>query len=235
MSSGNKGPENSIVPEQKSDDAEANTLSLLEKIQKRSISPSAISKEQRRQLVSYLMADGYSTAEIARVLEVADRTILRDKKIISKANAIEHNPKMVGEKVGQLEQTVAQVMQRLRRIAKAPGTPPAVRVEAERGVWKTQRELVETLQKLGYLPTAAQRIEADFMHRLEEPPTYEQMLVSVGHLEPLFLDVPESDKGAAREFEEVKDMLSRFSVSEKLSNISENIEKEFNNGVNNEE
>ena len=59
---------------------ERSTLALLKQIQAGGVDPQCIGLADRRQIVSYLMGDGYATAEIAQILKVSDRSIDRDKK-----------------------------------------------------------------------------------------------------------------------------------------------------------
>ncbi|MHC4159941.1 MAG: hypothetical protein ACYSSO_12775, partial [Planctomycetota bacterium] len=48
-------------------DAEERTLSLLQKIQAGTVDPKCIRPAERRLIVSYLMADGYCTADMAQI------------------------------------------------------------------------------------------------------------------------------------------------------------------------
>jgi len=59
---------------------EHRTVDLLRQIETGETDPKCIATADRRQLVAYLMGDGYSTAEIAQIFKVGDRTIERDKR-----------------------------------------------------------------------------------------------------------------------------------------------------------
>lgn len=90
----NVGPE--------SERSDTRTLALLRKIESGEVEPRCVSASDRRRLVAFLTGDGYSTAEIGQILQVADRTVERDKKAIREANAITRDPQLVGQMVGRL-------------------------------------------------------------------------------------------------------------------------------------
>lgn len=75
-----------------SDDTEGRALGLLQKIQAGRLHPKCIKPDERRLVVTYLMADGYGTAEMAQILKVSDRSIERDKKAVREANSIAADP-----------------------------------------------------------------------------------------------------------------------------------------------
>ena len=76
------------------------TVTLLQRIKSGQIDPSAIGRDDRRLLVSHLMADGYSTAEIAQIMKVCDRSIARDKRAIREDSALPQDPKLAEEMTG---------------------------------------------------------------------------------------------------------------------------------------
>jgi len=78
------------------------TLSLLQKIQGGVVDPKCIRPAERRLIVSYLMADGYCTADMAQILKVSDRSIERDKKAIRQTNALAADPELVEQMAGRL-------------------------------------------------------------------------------------------------------------------------------------
>ena len=70
------------------DPGDNGTISLLRRIESGIVDPKSLAVPDRRQLVGFLMADGYSTAEMGQILQFADRTIERDKKAVRESNAI---------------------------------------------------------------------------------------------------------------------------------------------------
>ena len=115
---------------QPSGDGECQTLNLLRRIQSSELDAKSISADDRRQLVAYLLCEGYATADMAQVLKVSDRTIERDKKAIREHDVLERDPKLVEQMVGRLVSEADLSIQRIRKTARDRGTPASVRVDA---------------------------------------------------------------------------------------------------------
>jgi len=111
--------ENPLPSDNTACDTEERTLSLLQKIQAGVMDPKCIRPAERRLIVSYLMADGYSTADMAQILKVSDRSIERDKKAIRETNALAADPALVEQMVGRLVLEAELSIQRIRKAAHA--------------------------------------------------------------------------------------------------------------------
>ncbi len=72
---------------------EERTFALMKQIQSGQLDPKCIGTTSRRQVVMTMINDGYSTAEIAEILKVSDRTIERDRKAIRESNAVTRDPR----------------------------------------------------------------------------------------------------------------------------------------------
>jgi DNA-binding NarL/FixJ family response regulator len=92
------------------------TIALLQKIKNGQFEANSIGKAERMLLVPFLMAEGKSTAEIAHILKVSDRTIERDKKALRKEIAITKNPKLVEQMAGILMYETELSIQVLRKV-----------------------------------------------------------------------------------------------------------------------
>lgn len=162
---------------------ETTTLALLRRIQSSAIDPKTIAVAERRQLVAFLMSDGYSVAEMGQILQVGDRTVERDKKAVRESNVITRDPKLVEQMVGRLVGEAELAVQRIRRAVRDKDTPKAVRVDAEHRCYQIISDLVGAMQRLGYLPTAAHKVEADLTHHVGEVPDFPTMHAEVRRLE----------------------------------------------------
>ena len=155
-----------------SERSDTRTLALLREIESGEVEPKCVSASDRRRLVAFLIGDGYSTAEIAQILQVADRTVERDKKAIREANAITRDPQLVGQMVGRLMGEAELSVQHIRKAVRDKMVSPAVKVDAEQRCYQIVSDLVQSMQRLGYLPTAAQKVEADLTHHVGEVPDF---------------------------------------------------------------
>ncbi len=115
MNSQNQDSKNNGHKTSEKDDG-LQTLALLQKIKDGQFEANSIEKAERKLLVRFLMAEGKSTAEIAHLLKVSDRTIERDKKALREEIAITKNPKLVEQMVGMLVYESELSVQRLRKV-----------------------------------------------------------------------------------------------------------------------
>lgn len=111
-----------------------------------------------------------------------DRTIERDKKALREENAITKNPKLVEQMVGMLMYESDLSVQVLRKVQRDNNASPADKIEAERTNNQNRYQLFKMMQSLGYLPTAAQKIEADLIHRAASSRTLEELKLEAEQL-----------------------------------------------------
>ena len=162
--------------------SESQSLTLLQDIKNGSVDPSSLCPADRRLLVSFLMAVGQSTAEIALSLKTSDRTVERDRKAIREENAITKDPKLVEQIVGRLISEAEVCIQRIRKFQRDNQASPAAKIDAEQRCFQILCQLSERLQSLGYLPIATQRIEADLRHSAASSLSLEQIQDEAGRL-----------------------------------------------------
>ncbi|MHC4725340.1 MAG: helix-turn-helix transcriptional regulator [Planctomycetota bacterium] len=116
------------------------TLDILKNIKAGKIKPEALSPDQRRPVVTLLMAEGQSTAEIALLLQTSDRTIERDKKAIRENNAISEDPAFTGIMAGRLVDEAQICVQRIRKFQRESNCPPAAKIEGERACFQIPKD-----------------------------------------------------------------------------------------------
>lgn len=196
------------------------TLELLKQIQADTLSPKSLAARDRRQLVAVLMCDGYSAAETAQVLQVSDRTIERDKKAIREGNALPHDPRLVEEMAGQVVSEAELAVQRIRKFSRAKDASCAVKVDAEHRCFQIRDALIVRLQSLGYLPTAAQKLEASLTHGDSEIPSFEQMDSEVARLIEI-QQAQSSDDETPQKLLEIKNQIDRASIATQIQAVSE--------------
>ncbi len=208
-------------------DAEGRTLSLLQKIQAGTVDPKCIRTAERRLIVSYLIGDGYSTADVAQILKVSDRSIERDKKALREANALSADPELVEQMVGRLVCEAELSVQRIRKAARDKEIPPAVRIDAEHRCYQIVSDMVASLQRLGYLPTATARLQADFTHTIGQIPDFAQMQAEVQRLRQITGETQRTDPQLTEQLTQIETQLVKVSLAgqiEKISNLVESRE-----------
>ena len=173
--------------------SESQTLTLLQDIKSGSVNPSSLCPADRRLLVSFLMAEGQSTAEIALLLKTSDRTIERDRKAIRDENAMAKDPKLAEKMAGMLYVEAGRCIQRIRKFQRDNDASPAAKMDGEHRCFQIASQLSERLQSLGFLPTATQKIEADLRHLAASSLSLEEIQDEVGRLKQIQETLPNNE------------------------------------------
>jgi len=194
------------------------TVALLQQFQSGQITAKAISLDDRRLLVTLLMSDGYSTAEIAQVLKVSDRSVERDKQAIRQGNALPKDPKLLEQMAGRLTSEAELAVQRIRRASREKAIPPAVKVDAEHRCFQIVSELVQRMQGLGYLPIATCRVEADLTHHNAEVPDLESLGAELTRLRAL------GDGSLPPEFTELEAQYERARLAVRIADVVDQVQ-----------
>ena len=145
-------------------DGGPSVLDLIRGIRSGDVAPGGLDKDSRRACVEHLTVEGYSAVEIAEILRVTDRTVRRDREAIRAAHAVQQDPRLVEEMVGRLVQQANVSVEHVSRAVRGKDVKPTDRIEAELACWRIVKELVESLQRLGYLPAAAVQVRGDLRH-----------------------------------------------------------------------
>ncbi|MCZ2110857.1 MAG: hypothetical protein LC118_15035 [Dehalococcoidia bacterium] len=205
--------------------------SLLRQIQQESLSPRNLAPRDRQACVSHLTAEGYGAPEIAEILKVSERTVARDRKAVLEANALQQDPALVGQLAGRLMAEAELAIGRIRRVARDKDCPPSVRIDGETRCWQILREFVQSLQSLGYLPTAAQRIEADLTHRAGEIPTPESLEAEFVQIVQIQQACRPDDAILQQQIEAARSEVDRLLASDRLSQIKHDLQQEQSHDV----
>ncbi len=142
-------------------------IALLRAIRDGEIDPTSLSGSERRACVEHVHAEGASASDIATLLGVSVRTIRRDIALMREEHAAAMDEKFVPRMVGMLLQEAEIAQMRLRRLGRDKDSSPGDRIEAAKASWGVTRDLIQSLQGLGYLPSAVRQIRAELNHRVD--------------------------------------------------------------------
>ena len=145
-------------------------LNVIRGIQNGTISAQSLSRDDRQACVQHFSDQGYSIVQIAEIVKRHERTIYRDREVLLNENAIERDPTLAAKVVGRLWREADLSIGHLRRIARDKDVPAAVQSDAAYRCHQVFSDLVQRLQGLGYLPTAAHEIRADLTHHVGDIP-----------------------------------------------------------------
>ncbi|MBX7134396.1 MAG: hypothetical protein K1X67_17120 [Fimbriimonadaceae bacterium] len=196
-------------------------MELIQQLRSGTLAGSSLTIDDRRACVEYLTAEGYSVAEVAGILKVADRTVLRDRKAVREANSVERDESLITEMVGHLLREADIAANRLRRVARDKSTPAHGKVDAERFAWLVTKDLIVLLQRLGYLPEAAREFRADLTHRItDEPAEYGELAEELERLESIQRTTGAGSAGVITGLLEARQTLLKLSAGQKLREIA---------------
>ena len=150
-------------------------IEILRAIQKGTLNPDHLSKESRRACMEHLVGDGYTMAEVAEVFKVCLRTAQRDLAQIRDEHSVTATPEVQKQLLGQLMLQANYAVSRLMKIARDRAAPHSAQAEATYNAWRVQKELIETLQRLGIMPPVPQQVQADIHHVVQELPSVLEM------------------------------------------------------------
>ena len=215
-----KNQENPQLSDKTPRDTGERTLSLLQKIQAGTVNPKCIRPDERRLIVSYLMADGYATADMAQILKISDRSIERDKKAIREANALAATPELVEQVVGRLCCEAELSIQRIRKAARDKNTPSAVKVDAEYRCFQIINQMTISLQHLGYLPTATAKLQADITHNIGQVPELSHIELEYQRLKRISGESQWTDSQLTERFNLLQAKIAKVSLVNELNEVS---------------
>jgi hypothetical protein len=119
--------------------------------------------------------------------------------------------------VGMLVNEATKCTSRIRKAARANDVEPQVKVEAERSVWANARDLVGSLQSLGYLPTAAHVFQGQLTHHMDDAPDQQHIEAELNRLEAVIQD--SANPQLLEQLSEVKQVVKRVAASERLIHL----------------
>lgn len=199
-------------------------IDLLQKIKAGHTGPTKIRVVDRRLVVEMLMTDGATVPEIAKIMDVSERTVKRDRQGIRAANAIDRDPNLVGQMVGRLSTEVDTATQRIRRAIRDPRATPAVKVDGEHRCYQILSDYFRHLQRIGFVPTAVQEIRGDLTHHFAEPPGLDEMRQEVDRIEQISRHMAAGDPQITAMIAKTRDEMTRLAVVEQLEQLSDAID-----------
>ena len=113
------------------------------------------------------MLEGYQPSALAPLLKVSDKTIKRDLNEIFERNAVNPSPDLARHLIGEFLQRFRAHHAYLMRLARAKEGSLHEKGEAEFLAWRVQKEAVELLQSLGYLPSRPTQVIGDIFHHAD--------------------------------------------------------------------
>jgi len=134
-------------------------LGLIKKIQSGQLNSGLLTKEQRQQCVEVLFLEGAtSQSSLAELFQVTDKTIRRDLADIRAKNELHTSPEFVSQISGEFVIRARIHSTHLMKLARESKASVGERAQAEYYASMVYRDMISTLQSLGYLPRVTANI-----------------------------------------------------------------------------
>lgn len=129
-----------------------NAAEVLSMIRDGTVQASKLSTQDRRPVVAYLRLEGYSKEDMSRLFDISSSTIDKDLKFLSK----DRTKIMKGLSLLEVAGRLTEVAKHLSRKARREGSFGTA--------WKIEKELIESLQNLGFLYRAPKTLGIASIH-----------------------------------------------------------------------
>jgi len=161
-------------------------LKILKQIKDGIINPKKLDPEIRQGCVEHLWyTEARTVAEMAHILDVSDKTILRDRDVIRERNAKRSSTDYTVKVFGELLEKANCAHENMMRISRSADASAQEKAQAGYYAWKIIKEQIEIAQSLGVVPSQALRIEANIRQEEETSPAQlkEELVRLVGIVE----------------------------------------------------
>lgn len=206
-------------------------LSLIQKIKDESLDPSTLPKGLRQQCVEVLWAEGYNESAMAQILKRSEKTIKRDLQEIREKNALSPNLELARQTIGEMVQRARMHQGYLVRLARSKEAAVSEKAQSEYLAWRVQKELVEKMQSLGYLPSQPQEITGDIYHHLslqEEEQSFSEIRTMLTQVESVARESDTYSNEIEREVNQLRQRIEKAEIVYEAEKLSKNQTKEEN-------
>lgn len=174
------------------------TAEILQQLYDGRLMGERVSPETRRRCVAYMVAQGFTNAEMAELLRVSERTVQRDRMALRREMALAPDRRLGDELLGEFQQIVLSSVARLLRLVREGGRIEYARVRAEEAMVRIYRQLIDTAYRLRYLEDGGRRLSDQHLH--ETNPVLANMMSQLLGRPPVPRDASAAgpDRGAAQ-------------------------------------
>ena len=95
-----------------------------------------------------------------------------------------------------------------------------MKVDAEHRCFQVVNDLVQSLQRLGYLPTAAQKVEADLTHHVGDVPDFGATRAEVVRLKEICQQHPDRDPEVVQRVLQLERHVAEADLATQVENVS---------------
>jgi len=134
------------------------TPHLVRELHAQRVSAADLPIADRQRCVAHLSHDGFSTAEIAELMRVSERTVRRDRSAARKADAVAPHLTLGDELLGEYHAFTLASITRLVRLTHQPDAPVYAKLWAEEAINRMYNRLMTTARAMGYIEPGNERL-----------------------------------------------------------------------------
>lgn len=204
-------------------------LQILQQIKDKTLPPRLVPKEMKALIVGYLSFEGWTHPQIAQLFEFNEKNAQRAHRDFEKMVQVVTSLEFVRRKVGYFICAADNQVAALLRIARSPDTANPDRIAAEAKAWDIRKDIITTLQSLGFLPRQPQQISADlFHHTADAEQSPEEMIKLLDTIEQEGLEAGVLDEEVKKKIKSIKVKIQQIEISQEITELKKETEKKEN-------
>jgi transposase-like protein len=207
-------------------------LTLIQQIKDGRVNADTLDKELRQQCVEVFIAEGYTIASIAQILNKCEKTIKRDIEAIRERNALTPDIELAKKLIGEMVSYARVHRDHLMRLARSKETGISEKAQAEYYAHRVEMEMIDKLQTLGYLPLKPKTIVGDFTYSLNvsDDKALFELKRQLLEVENLALEEGSISPELAGEIKRIKARIEQAEIEKDILKIQDQQNKEQEHG-----
>jgi hypothetical protein len=180
-------------------------------------------KNDRQECVEALYLEGYSIAQMAQLLDRAEKTMTRDMGDIRERNCAKPSLELATQLIGDMVLKCRAHQAHLMRLARSKEGSVQEKAQAEYYAWKVESEMMERLQTLGYLPSAPQKIVGDIYHHSDDDDkAFLEAKEKLREVEAIAKDTGVLDEATQKGIENLKAKIEKAEIVKEIKDLNKN-------------
>jgi len=193
---------------------------IIQEIKKGRLEPRELSKQTRQACVEVLTLEGYSVSSIAQLVDKSEKTINRDLKQVWQKNSEKPSVELAVQMIGEMIQKSKVKEAHLMRLARSKEGSLQEKVQAEYCAWRVQKETVEKLQSLGYLPTQAQKVVGEiYHHQGEDVKTLAELKEELTRIEKITKENGNLDATTKKQIDSLRQKIEKAEIAQEITQL----------------
>lgn len=199
-------------------------LAVIQQLKDGRVEAGSLDKETRQRCVEVFVLEGYSVPQMAQILVKCEKTIRRDIAEIREHNTLTPGIELAKKLIGEMVTYSRVHRSHLMRMARGQNTSTSEKAQAEYFAHRVTMDMIDKLQRLGYLPQATQSFEHYI--KTDDERSFVELRSQIIEIEKISEEAGELTPEMSRELEELKKRIDKAEIATKVIGISNKQKKE---------